>query len=165
MRAGIKHGIINALSDVEAAYLAGLVDADGTITLTVDRCRVPRPLLLVVNSELELIEWILLTVGAGCAYQTKTRPTRPDQNAANWNPVHRYQLTSARALALVERIRPWLRVKHRHADLVLQMPIRGRDYSARCPAELLLPALEIVPQIRALNRRGLKPQRPLRPAI
>lgn len=153
---------IESLSDVEAAYIAGLMDADGTVTVSICSGHatfvksLPVPLVLIVNSDLGLIRWLKEKIGAGCSYQTKTKPTRPDQNQANWNPVHRYQITNGIAQRLLTRLRPFMRVKAAQVDLVLQLPIRGRDFAQRASEQQREHAYWIVGEIRRLNQRGKK---------
>ncbi|MCE2394555.1 LAGLIDADG family homing endonuclease [Candidatus Poribacteria bacterium] len=55
------------MTDVEKAYLAGIIDGEGTVTLTRRRKnQMPSPQISVSNTHLELLEYIqlLLTVDA-----------------------------------------------------------------------------------------------------
>lgn len=153
---------IDAIEENEIAYLAGLIDADGTVTINAHTRRsgrrsYPSPMVLVVNGNLELIRWIKQIVGFGCAYETKNRPTRPDQNESNWNPVHRYQLTGRPAQLLLRRCRKYLKVKHRQADLIIPLAAKGVDFVREASDAQHSIAKTIVEQVRALNRRGLHP--------
>jgi hypothetical protein len=160
-----EHGRIRELSDTEAAYIAGMIDADGTVTCS-NRCRrdamkgkgpaLPQPMVLVVNSNLDLIRWLLETIGAGCAYEVKTRPTRPDQVEAHWNKVHRYQLTGWKAISLVERVRPFMRVKLRQANLLTMLSVRGRDFGQTAREDQRERAIWAGGRLRVANRRGKK---------
>ena len=153
------HGRINTLSIADAAYIAGIVDADGCVTASLSRNshRFPSPLLIVTNSDFELITWLKSVVGAGTSYLTKTRPCRPDQNRDNWNPVHRYQLTGWRATNLMVQLCPYMRVKAQRAKLVMQLPLRGRDFPVHATDHQVSASMELLKQIRALNHRGVRP--------
>lgn len=152
-----KHGAINDLALADAAYIAGLIDADGTITVTMSAIvPLPKPLILIVNSNYPLILWLKEVIGAGCSYLTKTRPTRPDQDESNWNKVHRYQVTGWKALSLLESVRPFLRVKSSQADLLMGLSLRGRDFPHSASPDQLTASASIGARIRELNRRGLK---------
>lgn len=152
-----RHGAINPIDVADAAYIAGLIDADGTVTVSNTRNRsVAAPMVLVVNGNFGLIEWLLKTVGAGCAYRTKTKPTRPDQTEAHWNEVHRFQVTGWKALALLELVRPFLRVKGQQADLVAMLPLRGRDFPREATEDQCRKSAWVRTQIRLLNQRGRK---------
>lgn len=152
-----KHGAINKLSLEDAAYIAGLIDADGTVTVTQAKSqRVATPMVLIVNGDYPLIQWLKETIGAGCSYMTKTKPTRPDQNKDNWNPVHRYQITGWKALSLLKATIPFMRVKGDRADLVDKLVVKGRDFSQVASEDQVANSAEIYTEIRRLNRRGLK---------
>ncbi|MGH8618677.1 MAG: LAGLIDADG family homing endonuclease, partial [Burkholderiales bacterium] len=54
------------LSPTDAAYLAGLIDGEGTIGLTRRHRNDQRQVVVSIsNTERPLLEWVLLTVGAG----------------------------------------------------------------------------------------------------
>lgn len=151
-----RHGEIATLKDTDAAYIAGMIDADGMISV-VQRRALVMPLVCVANSNFGLIDWLLAVIGAGCAYETKTRATRPDQDPSRWNRVHRYQLTGRKAQALLSACRPYLKVKARQADLVMDLPQRGRDFSLAASDDQKALAAEILTGIRKLNARGREP--------
>lgn len=150
-----QHAVIAELTDIDAAYIAGMIDADGMITVT-RRGSLVMPLVTVHNSHLPLIEWLLSVIGAGCAYETKTEPKRPDQSKDRWNKVHRYQLTGRKAQSLLQRCLPYLKVKARQATLVIDLPQRGRDFPISANDNQRDAALTILAEIRRLNARGSK---------
>jgi hypothetical protein len=153
-----KHGLIRDISDTDSAYIAGLIDADGTVTASHNKGKLPAPMVLVVNGSLPLIQWLQETIGAGCAYETKTRPTRPDQNDAHWNKVHRYQITGWKAQSLIARVRPFMRVKAAQADMLQLLAQRGRDFPRSATEAQRSRSLWALENLRALNIRGKKPE-------
>lgn len=146
---------IHLLSDTDAAYIAGMIDADGMVTAVVANGP-PRAMVVVTNGNFGLVRWLTETIGAGTSYRTKSAPRRPDQDESNWNPVHRYQITGRKAQSLLERCRPYMKVKARQADLAMRLPMRGRDFRSTPSAEQATDAAELLREIRALNRRGRK---------
>ncbi len=57
---------MNDLSECDAAYLAGLVDADGTITVTRTHSNENRhPALSISNTDIGLLKFVSEKVGAG----------------------------------------------------------------------------------------------------
>src|SRR6266571_4865895 len=149
----MRHPPIKTLSVTDAAYIAGLIDADGTVTMTrksqpTSATALHMPMVLVVNGNLPLIQWLKETIGGGTAYEVKTRPTRPDQSAAHWNKVHRYQLLSGRAQQLLRQCRPYMRIKAAHADLVLQVAIKGINFKCLASEEQRLASLEVLQKVR-----------------
>ena len=152
---------IQRLSETDLAYLAGLIDADGTVTFQVSSGRrkngdtaMPVPMVLIVNSDFALIEWLKEVIGYGCAYETKTRPTRADQNEVHWSKVHRFQLTGRPAIALLRRALPYLRIKRERAELAMRMPMRHWHYKHTAAPHHRETAAILLAQMRTQNRRG-----------
>ena len=152
------------ITDIEAAYIAGFIDADGTITFGTSRKRkdgsrgLPMPMVLVVNTDWRIIELMKKLTGNGCAYQTKATKLRPDQDKANWNPVHRYQITGLAAIELCERVYPYLRLKRDRADVLRMCPCRERDFKQKASDEQITLGHRLENKIREMNSRKSKPQ-------
>lgn len=148
------------------AYLAGMIDADGTITASSKKLKdgglaAPDVIVLLVNTNFDLIEWVKETVGYGCAYFTKSKPVREDQDQRNWRPVHRYQVTGQAARELLAVILPYLIVKVENANLCLSLPKRGVNYTYRASPEQIKEGYAIVQKIRQNNRRGVDAEGPI----
>lgn len=113
---------INCLPVAAAAYLAGLVDGEGTITLTrLHRNENRRLALSISNNELPLLKFVAAAVGAG-------RITRKRTYSSRHAPSFAYQISSRQALDLLKQITPHLRsYKRARADLAL------REYLALTP--------------------------------
>ncbi len=93
--AGRKPVVLNKLSDSQAAYLAGIIDGEGTITLTrTHRGENRRPVVSISSTELPLLEYVRLVVGAGKI--TNKRRTRTYHS-----PSFAYSLFSRQALTLL----------------------------------------------------------------
>lgn len=105
---------INALDPASAAYIAGLVDGEGTITLTRLHARENRRLVVSIsNNDLGLLTFVLDQVGVGKI--TRKRTYQP-QHA----PAFAFQLSGRQALSLLQSIAAYLRsYKARRAELVL----------------------------------------------
>lgn len=159
-----EHGSIREISNIDAAYMAGMIDADGMITVSSPSKSIApmsytpreRPLVVVTNSDMELINWLKDTIGAGTAYETKSQPNRPDQDENNWNKVHRFQMSGWKAIRLLEEISPYLKIKKKQAELVMRMPVRGRDFNTKATDLQVELVKELAGKIRLLNRRGFK---------
>lgn len=154
---------LHELTAHEVGYLAGLIDADGTITFQRRSPRkgagieyMPLPMVLVVNSNFPLIERVKEMVGAGCAYLTKAGPPRPDQRPDNWRPVHRFQVTGAPAIKLCRAIFPHLIIKRAQAEIIINHPIRGDGYERCASAAQKADAMRGLARIRELNMRGVQ---------
>jgi LAGLIDADG-like domain len=105
-----------------AGYLAGLIDGEGTITLTrVHRNESRRLVVSISNNDLELLQYVMAAVGVG--HITGKRIYSPRHA-----PSFTYQVSSRQALELLRQTAPFLRsYKARRARLALA------EYVARTP--------------------------------
>jgi hypothetical protein len=105
---------IRQLSIASASYIAGLIDGEGTITLTRLHSGENRRLMVsIANTELPMLQFVMEEIGAG-------KITRKRTQAENHTPSFCYALTSLQALALLRQISRYLRsYKRRRAELVL----------------------------------------------
>lgn len=101
----------------DLAYLAGLLDGEGTITL--ERSSNPRafraPLVSISSTDRELVDAALSIAGAGWV-QTKKRAAQ-----AHWKQGYEYRVKNAAAIELLGKLRPYLRcpAKVHRADMLL----------------------------------------------
>jgi len=107
---------INALTDTDAAYIAGLIDGEGTVTLTRKHKNENRQLAISIsNTERSLLEFCLHTIGAG-----KITNKRTVSNLHT--PSYTYAIYNRQALALLEKIQKYLRgYKAKRAQVILQL--------------------------------------------
>jgi hypothetical protein len=117
------------LSSEVAAYIAGLIDGEGTITLTRQRANENRRLVVsIANTELPLLSFVVNQFGAG-------KITRKRTISARHTPSYCYAVSSRQALLLLSQICPFLRsYKRLRAVLALQryqkVTPRNGKYSA-----------------------------------
>ena len=101
------------------AYLAGMVDADGSIRFKTDHStstKVRRPFLSVYNTSRPLMDWLMETFSHGCT----AKGNMGREQVQSWT------IQGARDVyALVTAIRPYLIVKKSDADTALEH-LRGR---------------------------------------
>lgn len=102
------------LTPEATAYIAGLIDGEGTITLSRLHVREQRRLVVsIANTEIELLNFVREQVGAGKI--TRKRIASPQHT-----PSYCYAITSRQALTLLTQISRYLRsYKRRRAELVL----------------------------------------------
>jgi hypothetical protein len=110
---------VRVLTAIDAAYIAGLVDGEGTITLTRYHKNENRRLVVCIsNNERPLLEFVLNSVGAG---RITTKRTYRDTHA----PSFTYAITNRQAFDLLIQLAPHLRsYKSLRATFVLQNYIR-----------------------------------------
>jgi len=92
-----------SLHPVEVGCVAGLIDGEGTVTLTrVHRNEFRRLVVSISNNDLAVLQYVRDTVGAG-------RINRKRAYSPRHAPSFTYQLSSRQALALLHLIAPYLR--------------------------------------------------------
>lgn len=125
---------VNQLPQDAAAYIAGLIDGEGTITLSRLHANENRRLVVsIANTELPLLEFVIGQVGVG-------KITRKHTTCDRHVPSFCYAITSRQALALLLQVVPYLRsYKRKRAILALELyesltPRNGK-YDAKTLAE------------------------------
>lgn len=105
---------VRTLQPSEAAYLAGLIDGEGTITLSRRHANERRQLVVsVVSTEREILAWVLSTVGVG-------KITRKRTAAQHHAPSFTYTVSNRQALAVLRQAAPYLQsYKRARAQLAI----------------------------------------------
>jgi hypothetical protein len=111
--------------------MAGLIDGEGTVTLSRrDRNDQRQLVVSIANAERRLLEWTLDTVGAGKI--TGKRISSPLHS-----PSFTYSIANRQALQLLEQIAPYLRsYKATRTQLVLQNYINLTPRNGRYTEEI-----------------------------
>lgn len=96
------------MTEVEKAYIAGIIDGEGTITIERRSGRATStPAVYVASTDRELLEWLESRLG-GCICK---RPKRSEHHKLSWD----WKLRGDSALALLADVRPYLRIQRRQA--------------------------------------------------
>jgi len=146
---------INKLTETEKAYIAGMLDADGCVGIQRKKSlsnaydydygiRV-----IITNSDYPLICWLKKVVGAGCSYESK------QSYKANWNLVHRWQITNDKCRSFLSEILPYMIVKKDRASICLKMPHQGHLGKTRSSNDYKIQQ-DIFKKLKQLNVRGRK---------
>lgn len=126
-----RYKTVLPLSSANAAYLAGLIDGEGTITLTREHRRESRRLVVSIsNNELALLQYVQTLVGAG---HITNKQTYGERHA----PSFTYKITNRQALNLLQAVAPYLHTyKAARALLALKEYIEVTPRNGRYTAEL-----------------------------
>jgi len=110
---------VRSLSATEAAYLAGLIDGEGTVTLSRKHAGDMRQLVVSIsNTELPILEFALLSIGAG-------KLTHKSTSKANHSPSYAYAVWNRQALSLLAQVEPYMKSYKAHrARLALRDYVR-----------------------------------------
>lgn len=110
-----RYGKVRKLSASEAAYIAGIVDGEGTITLTRRNSYKQRHLILSVsNTELRLLKYLRALTGIG-------KITKKRAYSARHALGYTYSASNRHALDIIRATQPYLQTHKRlRAKLVLE---------------------------------------------
>lgn len=121
---------VNKLSLVDKGYIAGIIDGEGTITLSVNQKGGTRYLAVTISgTEWSLISYLKESVGTGKITNKKTYK-------AHHSPSFTYSIHSRQALSLLRQIAPYLKTYKKHrADIVLQEYIKVTPRNGKYSSE------------------------------
>jgi hypothetical protein len=141
-----RYRLVNRLDLPTAAYLAGLVDGEGTVTLTrVHRNENRRLVVCIANNDLSLLNYVRDAVGAG-------KITGKRSYSARHSPSFNYQIANRQALELLRQIVIFMRTyKTARAQLALQNYLRLTPRNGRYSAETRTARLEFENTLLAMR--------------
>lgn len=124
---------VRTLSVAEAAYLAALIDGEGTVTMSRKHAGEQRQLVVsIANTELRILRFALVSAGAG-------KLTRKRTNAGHHTPSYTYALWNRQALALLAQVEPYMQsYKGARARLVLRDYLRLTPRNGKYTEETLV---------------------------
>ena len=123
----------NVLFPVDATYIAGLIDGEGTVTMSRKHKNDNRQLVISIsNTESPLLEYVLEKAGAG-------KITRKKIYKENHTPSMTYTISNRQALDLLTQITPYLQTyKKQRAQLILENYIRVTPRNGKYTESLAL---------------------------
>ena len=127
-----KYHQVNSLSIADCSYIAGLNDADGSITLAKKHRNENRQLIVSIsNNEIQILNYVRLVTGAGHISKKRTYAEHHKIN-------HTFKLTNRQALNLLIQITPFLRShKKNRSELVLENYVELTPRNGKYTRELL----------------------------
>ncbi|UHD16982.1 LAGLIDADG family homing endonuclease [Thiocapsa bogorovii] len=97
-----NYGKVNTLSGIDSAYIAGLIDGEGTVSLLRKHKQDNRQVVVSIsNTDRPLINYLLEAIGAGKATSKRTYSERH-------TPSFMYAITNRHALDLLRQVAPHL---------------------------------------------------------
>ena len=145
--------LINNMTNEQIAYLAGIIDGEGTISVsrkkdkTMKRKMSLRPFLSVANTNLELIQWMYEITGLG--QMSKLRISKNIKHT----PFKRWTVWTRQAEQIVKLILPYLIVKKLQALACLEL-LNNQKHVPGLTEEAWNKQLEIADILTKLNKRG-----------
>lgn len=149
-----KYDTVKKISSSQAAYLAGIIDGEGTITLTRHNSYRHRYVSVTIsNCELPLLEYILNTIGVGKI--TSKRTYNP-----NHSPSYTYQVYSRQALDLLRVVLPFLQTyKQGRARLILSEYLRLTPRNGKYTGEMIREREDFIETFFAILPNNTKTRR------
>lgn len=120
------------ISDAEAAYAAGILDGEGSISITRNHSgRWPSPQVSIASTDRELLEWLQVRFGGSIS----TKQPRQPQHSLSFD----WKLTDRRAIHFLQIVKPHLVIirKLRRCDLLLQDYLECTPRNGRYTEEML----------------------------
>jgi hypothetical protein len=127
----------------ESAYLAGIVDGEGCISISLPNFQLT---LQIGSSTKRLIDYIISIEPRFVLFDYKHYKAKTRRSPNFWNCWS----SGKKAKEIIQRVRPWLRLKDIQADIALQFPIQQ---GSRDEAKKLRQAIAYV-QMKDLNKKG-----------
>lgn len=140
-------------AEVEWAYLAGLVDADGTICLTKPRKHYNSHQLSVrvSNTDKGLISWLRNIFGGTIAFHKRKKNSQKHADAFSWG------LFGTKLDVLLEKIYPYLQRKKFQAVVALDFRRTLRRAGRKRISEQVSKYRDVLcNEMQRLNRKGPK---------
>lgn len=151
----MPNGTIEILTLLHPAYIAGIVDGEGCLTLVTSRgggggYSTIRPVLAIANTNRDLLEAVRNTLDAGAV-----NIMRGGRIAGVHRMGWQYQATGRATLhRILTMIRPYLVLKAAQADVILQFIADNKTMHNPIPPDVLAHRQAAIAQIRELNRKG-----------
>ena len=148
---------IRTISPEDLAYIAGFVDGEGTISILryyksnyKEKRRMDwRAFVGINNTNKEVLEWIMLTVGAGNLSKSNRRE--------GYKTCWKYSLSGSNSIIFSQALLPYLKVKRTNALILIELgKTLANSYMPRKTPEYIKEKREeLTNQIQSINRRGL----------
>jgi len=157
------------VTPAECAYLAGLIDGEGSVMAYYSASDRPRAggrihrqgwvqvKVDICNTDERLIDWV--------AERWAGHVSQVDRSHLSQRTIHRIVASAGDAAAMLDDARPYLVIKGEQADLVLEL-VRTRRNPGRAgyTAEERAHRIALADRVQALNRKGTRPRGRTRPA-
>lgn len=133
---------------ISAQYAAGFFDGEGCVNCSVNKGGSPFVRILVVNTNIEVLEKLQETWGGDINANYKSKE--------HWKQAYTWRLSHSAAAKFLEDISPFLIVKEQQAKLALEFvhirPGRGKRWTE----DSLKEANVLLDGIRRANKKGVE---------
>lgn len=134
------------LTSEDAAYLAGLIDGEGSVMLVMSRESVALR-VSVSNTNLQILDWSVKATKIGGIYKHQRKNAK---HKTGWS----WRTHSEGAETLLRQLLPFLKIKKKQAEMGVQFQERLRTPSLKIEKSW---QLEWMAKMKEMNRRGIRP--------
>lgn len=100
----------DTMNDLEIAYLAGIIDGEGSIMLSkYHKSEYPSPCISISSTDLELLEWVKNKIGSGRINRKK------NYNIEKHKTSYTYALYYDKAIEIMDAVYPYLVISKKKA--------------------------------------------------
>lgn len=142
------------MNELDIAYLAGFIDADGTISVARRKRRIGyyhEPYVSIANCDRPVLEWFRELIGKG----TISNKYKSNQNH-NWRDQYDIKWRNDDALYVSGLCYPYLHIKKDRAELLIEKWKLYTPRNGKYTEEMLKNKEWLVSRMYELNRRGIK---------
>lgn len=146
----VDNSKIDDLTEIDCAYIAGLIDGEGSIYVMKHREKTFYPAISIAMTHQDVLAWFAKKLGLSVSDVPRT--------PVGWRNQYSCRIHGKRAVALCRRLLPHLKVKREQAEMLLDFPFEAR--AGRSPRgrfldpEIVAKRAELREQVNALNARG-----------
>jgi hypothetical protein len=102
------------MQETDKAYLAGIIDGEGTIHATINDSGAMTSWIAVYNTDKDLMDWIEETFIVGGVYQVKRRQK-------HWKTSYVWKCNGRAGASVLKAVLPYLRVKKAKAEKYIEI--------------------------------------------
>jgi hypothetical protein len=145
------------ITQLEWAYLAGILDGEGTISIFTSRnstkgrkypCYCPR--VSISNCDERIMIWLEKTIGGRARPVKRKRET----NSRKWRQSYIWELSRKQAVPILKNILPYLIIKRAQAALFLRFRETGQHRGSKLSLGIVHARQRIIDEMQFLNRKG-----------
>lgn len=136
-------------SKTDIAYLAGIVDGEGTIGIHHGRDGFGGPYLQAGGTDKRLVDWLKSLFGGNYTFYHLT-----DMKHKHHKDFYLWRLNLSDVSRVLIQIIPYLKLKREQAELAVSFRKTIGKVGLRITPDIYKNRLEIYNQMRILNRRG-----------
>ena len=130
----------------DAAYLAGLIDGEGSISLVKGQTRI-HPRLEIYNTNRDVLDWVASVFGGTVCSVGRAHLSHKPEYVWHCGPQH--------AQTVLEVCRPYLKIKGRQADIFTEFHATKTPYGYDTSPDVKANRLALVASMRVLNKKGV----------